>query len=133
MATPQPSRSREQGRVVPWRPRARRRASQEELFFEGELQQQQAQQQQQQQQTRATASEARLARWLERRLRFVAGEAFVRGRAKTVLRALHGGMLYWEPTPLDAASDRAGWRPLGRFHNPAGFLQHLVRQMEAGR
>lgn len=142
---PQPSRSHDAARshngarVVPLRSRARQAGlSIDPLETESQQQQQisssatppsAAADQQTREAPALTASEARLARWLEKRLGFIAADPFVRGRANTILRALHGsGILYWEPRPNDL--DPPGWRNSSRYRNPAGFLQYLIRQME---
>ena len=74
---------------------------------------------------RLTASEVRLARWLEGRLKFVGAATFVARRgAPLVLAALHDGLLVW----YEVQGNRGRWEPSRGVRNPAGFLRWLVDQ-----
>lgn len=74
---------------------------------------------------RLTASEVRLARWLEKRLRFVGAATFVARRGAPLIRAaLHDGLLVW----YQVQDNRGRWEPNREVRNPAGFLRWLVDQ-----
>lgn len=74
---------------------------------------------------RLTASEQRLARWLEERLRFVGASTFVARRGvPLILAGLHDGLLVW----YKVGNNRGRWEPNREVRNPAGFLRWLVDQ-----
>jgi len=75
---------------------------------------------------RLTASELRLARWLEERLRFVGASTFVARRgAPLILAALHDGLFVWS---RPRQGGRGRWELNRAVQNPAGFLRWLVDQ-----
>ncbi len=82
-----------------------------------------------------TATERRVAGWLQYHLRFQGAEVFVRGRAGLVLDCLHAGVLVdvdrvlWDVGRRHRRGEQR-WIPRAELRNPSGFLRWLVGEVE---